>query len=127
MYFSSFPSPPQNKTPKAYNALGVLFCGFRSINFCWQSIFLLFIPNQIHKSIIVNYANKSKLQNKIAYVGRKAIFWGKYDETEYLKSTYYKKRMKQDFYKYIAIRNIKNNGDCKEKRRVELLTFFLNS
>lgn len=107
MYFSSFPSPPQNKTPKAYNALGVLFCGFRSINFCWQSIFLLFIPNQIHKSIIVNYANKSKLQNKIAYVGRKAIFWGKYDETEYLKSTYYKKRMKQDFYKYIAIRNIK--------------------
>lgn len=79
---------------------------------CWKEDLarknVLFIPNQIHKSIIVNYASKSKLQNKIAYVGRKAIFWGKYNETKYLKSIYYKKRIKKDFYKYISILNGKN-------------------
>ena len=68
---------------------------------------VLFIPNQVEKSVIVDFITQSEFCNEIVYVGRNAIFWGKYDETEYLKSTYYKKRMKQDFYKYIAIRNIK--------------------
>ncbi len=55
---------------------------------------VLLIPNQIRKLIIVNYANRSKLHNKIAYAGRNAIFLGKCNETEYLKSTYYKNLMK---------------------------------
>ena len=45
------------------------------------------------------------LNSRVVCVGRNAIFWGKYDEAEYLKSTYHKKLMKQDFYKYITIRN----------------------
>ena len=42
---------------------------------------------------------------QIAYAGRNAMFLGKCNETEYLKSTYCKKLMKQDFYKKITIRN----------------------
>ena len=66
---------------------------------------VLFIPNQIDKSAIIDFINKSELYNEIVYVGKNAIFWGKYDEAEYLKSTYHKKLMKQDFYKHITIRN----------------------
>ena len=32
-------------------------------------------------------------------------FGGKYDESEYLKTTYHKRLIKQDFYKKITIRN----------------------
>ena len=39
----------------------------------------------------------------------KSFIWaamrGKYDEAEYLKSTYHKQLTKQAFYKYITIRN----------------------
>ena len=66
---------------------------------------VIFMPDQIDKSVIIDFVNKSEFYNEIVYVGRNAIFWGKYDESEYLKSTYHKKLMKQDFYKHITIRN----------------------
>ena len=66
---------------------------------------VIFMPDQIDKSVIIDFINKSEFYNEIVYVGRNAIFWGKYDESEYLKSTYHKKLMKQDFYKHITIRN----------------------
>ena len=64
MYFSSFPSPPQNKTPKAYNALGVLFCSFRSINFCWQFIFLLFSARSVCQWVDTDSSTPPKGTNK---------------------------------------------------------------
>ena len=66
---------------------------------------VLFISNHINKSVIIDFINKSELYNEIVYVGRHAIFWGKHDKSEYLKTTYHKKLMKQDFYKHITIRN----------------------
>ena len=66
---------------------------------------VLFIPNQVEKSVIVDFITQSEFCNEIVYVGRNAIFWGKYDELEYLKTTYHKKLIKQDFYKQITIRN----------------------
>ncbi|WP_455100308.1 DUF1697 domain-containing protein [Parvimonas micra] len=66
---------------------------------------VLFINNQIDKSAIIDFINNSEFYNEIVYIGKNAIFWGKYDESEYLKSTYHKKLMKQDFYKEITIRN----------------------
>ena len=66
---------------------------------------VLFIPNHIDKSLIIEFINNSQFYNEIVYIGRNAIFWGKYDEAEYLKSTYHKKLIKQDFYKSITIRN----------------------
>lgn len=57
------------------------------------------------KSEILDFVDKTAFCNEIVYVGRHAVFWGKYDESEYLKSTYHKELMKQDFYKQITIRN----------------------
>lgn len=53
----------------------------------------------------VKMTSTSEFYNEIVYVGKKAIFWGKYDEAEYLKSIYHKELIKQDFYKHITIRN----------------------
>ena len=66
---------------------------------------VLFISNNIDKSLIIEFINNSQFYNEIVYIGNNAIFWGKYDEAEYLKSTYHKKLIKQDFYKHITIRN----------------------
>jgi hypothetical protein len=72
---------------------------------------VLFLPKHVDKSVVLDFIDKSELLNEIVYVGRNAIFWGKYDEAEYLKSTYHKQLMKQDFYKDITIRN----GNTYEK------------
>lgn len=66
---------------------------------------VLFINNQNYKSAIIDFIKNSKFYNEIVYIGKNAIFWGKYNESEYLKSTYHKKLIKQDFYKEITIRN----------------------
>ena len=66
---------------------------------------VIFIPRQIDKSVITDFINESEFYNEIVYIGENAIFWGKYDEAEYLKSTYHKKLMKQDFYKSVTVRN----------------------
>ena len=54
---------------------------------------------------ILDFIDKSIFHNEVVYVGRHAIFWGKYDESRYLKTTYHKKLIKKDFYKKITIRN----------------------
>ena len=66
---------------------------------------VLFVSNGMDKSAIVDFINESEFHNEIVHLGRNAIFWGKYDEAEYLKSTYHKQLTKQAFYKYITIRN----------------------
>lgn len=72
---------------------------------------VLFFSCNLDKSDILDFIDKSTFHNEIVYVGKHAVFWGKYDESEYLKTTYHKKLMKQDFYKKITIRN----GDTFEK------------
>ena len=66
---------------------------------------VLFFSCNLDKSEVTDFIDKSEFYNEIVYVGRHAVFWGKYDEAEFLKSTYHKKLMKQDFYKKITIRN----------------------
>lgn len=66
---------------------------------------VLFFSCNLDKSEVLNFIDKSEFYNEIVYIGRHAVFWGKYDEAEFLKSTYHKKLMKQDFYKKITIRN----------------------
>ena len=57
------------------------------------------------KSNIIEFIEKSTFYNEIVHVGKYAVFWGKYDEKKFLKTTYHKKLMKQNFYKQITIRN----------------------
>ena len=58
-----------------------------------------------------DFIEQAALYNEIVHVGRHAIFWGKYDEAEYLKTIYHKKLMKQAFYREVTIRN----GNTYEK------------
>ncbi len=66
---------------------------------------VLFFSCSLDKSSILAFIDKTTFYNEIVYVGRNAVFWGKCDESEYLKTTYHKKLLKQDFYKQITIRN----------------------
>lgn len=66
---------------------------------------VLFFSSSTDRSEILDFIDKITFHNEIAYVGRHAVFWGKYDESEFLKTTYHKKLIKQDFYKKITIRN----------------------
>ena len=60
---------------------------------------------------IRDFIEKSALYNEVVHLGRHAVFWGKYDEAEYLKTIYHKKLMKQAFYREVTIRN----GNTYEK------------
>ncbi|MDO5097103.1 MAG: DUF1697 domain-containing protein [Peptostreptococcaceae bacterium] len=66
---------------------------------------VLFFTCNSDKSEILDFIDKATFCNEIVYVGRHAVFWGKYDESEYLRSTYHKELTKQDFYKKTTIRN----------------------
>ena len=66
---------------------------------------VLFFSCNLDKTEVLDFIDKTEFYNEIVYIGRYAVFWGKYDEAEFLKSTYHKKLMKQDFYKKITIRN----------------------
>lgn len=81
---------------------------------------VLFFSCNVDKSNILDFLDKATFYNEIMYIGRHAVFWGKYDESEYLKTTYHKKLMKQDFYKKITIRNgntFEKIADILEKER----------
>jgi protein of hypothetical function DUF1697 len=58
-----------------------------------------------------DFIEKAALYNEVVHLGRQAVFWGKYDEAEYLKTTYHKKLMKQAFYREVTIRS----GNTYEK------------
>ena len=66
---------------------------------------VLFFSCGMNNSDILNFIEKSTFYNEKVYVGKQAVFWGKMDEAEFLKTTYHKKLIKQDFYKQITIRN----------------------
>ena len=66
---------------------------------------ILFFSSDLGKTSVLDFLDKTVFYNEIVYVGKYAVFWGKYNESEYLKTSYHKKLMKQDFYKKITIRN----------------------
>lgn len=66
---------------------------------------VLFFSCNLDQEKVLDFITQAPLHNEIVSIGKHAVFWGKYDETEYLKTTYHKKLMKQDFYKQITIRN----------------------
>jgi hypothetical protein len=66
---------------------------------------VLFFSYQLDKSSILEFLNEANFHNEIVHIGNHAVFWGKFDEAEYLKTTYHKQLIKQDFYKMITIRN----------------------
>ena len=66
---------------------------------------VLFFSHHLDKSSVLEFLSQANFHNEIVHIGNHAVFWGKFDEAEYLKTTYHKQLLKQNFYKMITIRN----------------------
>ena len=66
---------------------------------------VLFYSNEVEYPSIIERINTMPLNDELVYFGNKAIFWGKLNEKEYLKTSYHKYLIKESFYKFITIRN----------------------
>ncbi len=66
---------------------------------------VLFYSDEVDRPAMLEAIQTMPLQQEVIHIGRLAVFWGKYDESEYLKTAYHKLLLKQPFYKQITIRN----------------------
>ena len=66
---------------------------------------VLFYSDDIDYSIIKERINNMPLNDENVHFGKIAIFWGKFNEKNYLNTSYHKYLIKEPFYKYITIRN----------------------
>nr|BAC79441.1 hypothetical protein [Granulicatella adiacens] len=67
---------------------------------------ILFYSQGTNSDEVVEFAKDSELYNEKVYIGKNAVFLGlRWDEGEFLKTTYHKQVLKQPFYKTITIRN----------------------
>ena len=48
---------------------------------------------------------KDRISDMPVHFGKKAVFWGKYTEKEFLRTSYHKLLMKEKFYPLVTIRN----------------------
>lgn len=66
---------------------------------------VLFYTNQAGKDSVDGAIQAMSLTNEVVHFGQLGVYWGKYDEKDYLKTAYHKQLIKQECYKYITIRN----------------------
>ena len=66
---------------------------------------VLFYTNEINYSIMRARIEQMPLQDEAVHFGKNAVFWGKYNENSYLKTSYHKYLIKESFYKSVTIRN----------------------
>lgn len=66
---------------------------------------VLFYSDEVDYEKLKARINEMSLHDEIIYFGRKAVFWGKYTEKEYLRTSYHKLLMKEKFYPMLTIRN----------------------
>lgn len=66
---------------------------------------VLFYTDQVDKDQVESRIKNMPLGDEVVYFGSLGIYWGKYQEKEYLKTAYHKYLLKEPFYKKITIRN----------------------
>ncbi len=66
---------------------------------------VIFVTDTVGIELLTQSIASMKLHNEVVHFGKLAVFWGKYDESEFLKTAYHKELMKQSYYKRITIRN----------------------
>ena len=66
---------------------------------------VLFYSDEVDYEKLKARINEMPLHDEIVHFGRKAVFWGKYTEKEYLRTSYHKLLMKEKFYPMLTIRN----------------------
>ena len=78
---------------------------------------VLFYTDEVDYEEMKTCINKMPLNDEVVYFGKKAVFWGKHTEKEYLKTSYHKLLMKESFYPFITIRNNKTFNKLEEMLR----------
>ena len=66
---------------------------------------VLFYTDDVDPEYIKERIGQMPLHDEIIHFGKKAVFWGKYNEKEFLRTSYHKLLMKEKFYPLITIRN----------------------
>ncbi len=66
---------------------------------------VLFYSEDIDFSSLKERINNMPLNEENVYFGKRAVFWGKFNEKNYLKTAYHKYLIKESFYKDVTIRN----------------------
>ena len=66
---------------------------------------VLFYSEDIDFSSLKERINNIPLNEENVYFGKRAVFWGKFNEKNYLKTAYHKYLIKESFYKDVTIRN----------------------
>ena len=66
---------------------------------------VLFYTDDVDSEYIKDRISHMPLHDEIVHFGKKAIFWGKYSEKEFLRTSYHKLLMKEKFYPLVTIRN----------------------
>ena len=66
---------------------------------------ILFYTDDVDPEDIKDRISQMPLHDEVVHFGKKAVFWGKYTEKEFLRTSYHKLLMKEKFYPSITIRN----------------------
>ena len=66
---------------------------------------VLFYSDEVDYSTMKERIKMMPLNDEMVHFGKRAIFWGKFNEKNYLNTSYHKYLIKEPFYKYITIRN----------------------
>ena len=66
---------------------------------------ILFYSDEVDYSVMKERIKMMPLNDEMVHFGKRAVFWGKCNEKNYLSTSYHKLLMKESFYKSITIRN----------------------
>ena len=66
---------------------------------------VLLYTDDVYAEDIKERIGQMPLHDEIVHFGKKAVFWGKYSEKEFLRTSYHKLLMKEKFYPLVTIRN----------------------
>ena len=66
---------------------------------------VLFYSDEVDYSVMKERIKMMPLNDEMVHFGKRAVFWGKCNEKNYLSTSYHKLLMKESFYKSITIRN----------------------
>ena len=66
---------------------------------------VLFYTDQLDQADAQSRIAALPLADEVVHFGQLGVYWGKYEEKEYLKTAYHKHLLKQPFYKLVTIRN----------------------
>ncbi len=65
----------------------------------------LFYTRGLDRARVRERIEAMPLGDEAVYFGENAVFWGKFNETEFLKTAYHKYLLREDFYRQVTIRS----------------------